>query len=124
MRKNANAYVFGILFIVVVCVLGLNNFNVKVLLGKTEEIKGKITNIKVRPVRGGYVQYVEYTFKVDTSEYLGSTTVGKQNGPQYIGNSIGIRYLVSNPEKNKPTVFYKRPGVDTNPARENSTNER
>ncbi len=108
MNDKSIVWAFGILFMAVMCFLMFNFFDVRILIGKTAEAKGKIESIKVRAVRSGYVQDVRYVFNVEGMDYEGSTIVGNRNGPQQVGNSIDIKYLVRNPEMNKPVGFYKR----------------
>lgn len=76
------------------------------MTGKTGETMGVVTRTEAIPVRVGYKQIVRYTFTIEGKQYEGSRTIGKRFGPQKVGNGVQVKYLIRNPENNKPIAFY------------------
>ncbi len=88
--------------------LSWNNFELPtIFIGETTEVKGKVVDIKIRyGARRGYIQNVEYVYKVKDKYFLDKIKVGNNFGWQNVGNRVLIEYKESNPQKNKVVGFY------------------
>ena len=116
MRKILNIVVtavaiLGIAAAVTIAVVGfLYDFKPPaILIGKTAEVRGEITEIGWRPVpRGGYAyQIVTYVYNVDSVEYTGTKQVGKRWGLRKTGDGVKVRYLIRKPSRNRAVGFYE-----------------
>ena len=81
-----------------------------VLIGKTAEVRGEITEIRIRrtPHGGHFYQVVTYVYEVNGAEYLGTKQVGQKWGLRETGNGVKVRYLLRKPQQSRVIGFYER----------------
>lgn len=106
--QQINPWTFGIIFLIVFGYLAYNHFEAPTLfIGETKKTEGKIIDIKLGYPTGGdgYVQHVNYVYKIDDKFYTGKKTVGKSAGWQNIGNTIEIEYSKNTPENHKVAAY-------------------
>jgi hypothetical protein len=103
-------YVFALILIGLVLYLGFHHFEIPTffLFGKTEKTKGVISHTELTfGVKGHLIQRATYEYRVNGKLFTDTFKAGRREGLQTVGDSIQIKYLVGNPEKNEVVGFYR-----------------
>lgn len=103
-----NPWSFGIVLLVVLFYLSYNNFEIPIIFwGDTDEVKGKIYDIKFVGGQGGSYQRIYFWYQYQDSLYTGNRQIGRTFGAQALGNGVMITVDKNNPAKHKAHGSYK-----------------
>ena len=107
--RNLNPWSFAILFISAFAYLAWNNFEIPtIFVSESREIDGHIYDLNVVPgfMGYGYTQVIKYVYVADDAYYRGIKKLDTKDATQAIGNRIGIKFSVNDPDYHEISKFY------------------
>jgi len=101
-KRNINLLTLGVLFGSVLAYTGWTGFVTQTfLMGKTNEISGKVIEVFPNEEVQNYNRRIKYVYSVGDNSYIDFKKLGTEDAKQVIGNDLRIIYSIKKPGKNK-----------------------